>query len=97
MPFIYAIIIGAIFAFIKVPATISIISILVLVSFRAIKDILFKKDFITGVQSPYQLYLLNLERLNRNKEKAALKYFAQSFIIDSSIAIVAFVIIKQFS
>jgi len=96
MSFVYSIIIGLIFAFIKMPVTIGIISILVLVSLRAIKDILFKKDIITGVQSPYQFYLLNLERLNRDKDYAALKYFAQSFLIDSSIALVVFVIIKQF-
>ena len=90
LPFIYAIIIGAIFAFIRMPANFSIVSILVLMSFRAIKNIPFKKDFITGVQSPYQFYLSNLEQLNRNKNKAALKYFANSFLIDSSIAVVIF-------
>lgn len=97
MPFIFAIIIGAIFGFIKMPVTISIISVLVLVTFRTLKDILFKKDFITGVQSPYQLYLLNLEKLNRSNEKAALKYFAQSFLIDGFISVVVFIIIRQVS
>lgn len=94
MSFIYSIIVGAIFGFIEIPILVGIGSIFIIVSFRTVKDIVFKKDFITGVQSPYQFYLINLERLNKTKNKSALKYFAQSFFTDGSIAIIVFFIIK---
>ncbi len=94
MSFLYAIIVGAIFGFIKTPVLVGIVSILILVSFRSVKDILFKKDFITGVQSPYQLYLINLEQLNRSKDKSALKYYLESLLFDGSISLITFVLIK---
>lgn len=94
MPFIYSLIIGVVFGLLGVPTLVSILSILVLVSFRSLKEIIFKKDFITGVESPYQLYLTNLKLANKTTDNAALRYCLQSLFFDSLVAFTGFAITK---
>lgn len=94
MPYFYSAVIGIIIGFINVPILIGMVSILILISLRSIKEIIFKRDFITGVQSPFQLYLTNLEQANRTKDRAALKYYLQSLLFDSLIAFIGFAITK---
>lgn len=94
MSFIYSVIVGVVFGLIGVPILVSILSILVLISFRSIKEIIFKKDFITGVESAYPLYLTNLKQASKTTENAALKYYLQSLLFDSLIAFIGFAITK---
>lgn len=77
MTFIFSIIIGLIFGISNLTVLISIISILFLTSLRSTKDILFSKDFITGTESAYKIYLHNLELSNKNKNYARIKYILQ--------------------
>ncbi|MCK9425715.1 MAG: hypothetical protein M0Q21_06735 [Ignavibacteriaceae bacterium] len=94
MSFLYAILIGVIFGFSELTIPSSILLVLVLVSFRSLKDIIFKKDFITGVASPYQLYLMHLEKMNVSKSYAALKYYLQSMLFDGLISLTVFGLIR---
>ena len=94
MSFFYAIIIGIILGLANLSAIKSILIILGLIIIGGIKELIFKKDFITGNPSAYQLYLENLDKLNKSKDKAAIKYFLQSFLFDGTISIIVFAVVK---
>ena len=94
--FSYAIFIGVIFGFSDLSIPFSILLILLLVSFRSLREIIFKKGLLSGT-SPYQLYLANLEKMNVTKSYAALKYYLQSLLFDSLIALITFGLIKLFA
>jgi hypothetical protein len=94
MSFIYAVFVGAAVGFSDLSIVLSIVLIIVSVSLRPIKDILFKNDFITGTLSPYQLYLMNLNKINKIESSPALKYYGLSILVDGAIAIIVFIIMK---
>lgn len=94
MSFVYAIVIGLVIGFADLSITVSLVLILLLVSFRSMKDILFKKDFITGTTSPYQLYLMNLNTANKKENNPAIRYYLQSLLFDGAISVVLFFVIR---
>ena len=94
MPIFYSILVGVIMGLAKLSIFASILIIITLILVNTAKDIIFKKSFFTGVSSPYQLYLANLEELNRSKKYAIAKYLIKSLISDGIIALVVFTIVR---
>ncbi len=94
MNFIYSIFIGVFFALFETPTIYAIPALLFLVSGRAIKDIIFKKDFFTGTPSQFQLYISNINKSNLSTKRASVKYFLQSLLIDGVLSITAFFIVQ---
>jgi hypothetical protein len=94
MPFLYAIMVGVILGFANLSLFESILIIIGLISFNSLKDIIFKKGFMTGILSPYQLYLENLAGLNKSLNNAAIKYFFKSLLTDGIISTIVFLLIR---
>ena len=94
MPLLYAIMIGVIFGLANLSLFVSILIIIGLISFNSIKDIIFKKGFMTGVISPYQLYLENCAQLNKSQNNTAIKYFFRSLLTDGVVATIVLLLIR---
>ena len=96
MNFIYAIILGIIFGLSEIDFFYALLLILLLVFVYALKDIIFKRQFITDIPSAYVLYVNNLEKMGRSIDKAWISYLVKSILVDGIIAIVIYLMVLKF-
>ncbi|GEM_PF-3779514 len=93
MHFIYSLLFGILCAYLKLGNGPSIILLLFWIFLFNLKDVVFKRNLITGVPSAFQLYKAKQKIENKNHW---LKYIQIAMLIDGSISIIAYFITKFF-
>ena len=96
MNFLYSALIGLVFGFSNEKWFSALLWIFFCLIALALKDILFRKDFITKTASPYVIYVENLIKQKNNAKGAIIKYILQSLLIDGGISILIFFIVRFF-
>ena len=71
-----------------------ILVIIFFVFLYALKYIIFRRQFFTGIPSAFVLYVNNLENLGRPTERAWISYLVKSIFVDGIIAMMIYLIVR---